>query len=57
MMKHLFLPFDMVSGLHVTWFALCFVFNLFLHSFNIHGFLQNLWYAQLFALCSLFFKS
>jgi len=57
MMKHLFLPFDMLSGLHVISLAWCVVLNLFLHLFNNHGFVENLWYAQLFALCSLFFMS
>jgi len=37
-MKHLFLLFDMVSGLHVISLAWCVVHNLFLHLFNNHGF-------------------
>jgi len=42
-MKYLFLPFDMVSGLHnVLSFAWCVVLNLFLHLFSIHDFVQNL---------------
>ena len=51
------LPFDMVSGLHVISLSWCVVLNVFPHLFNNHGFVQNLWYAQLFALCSLFFMS
>ena len=42
MMKHLFLPFDMLSGLHVISLAWCVVLNLFLHLFNNHGFVENL---------------
>ena len=42
MMKHLFLPFDMVSGLHIIPIAWCVVLNVFLHLFNNHGFVQNL---------------
>ena len=41
MMKHLFLPFDMVSGLHVITLAWCVVLNVFLHLFNNHGFVQT----------------
>ena len=37
-MKHLFLLFDVVSGLHVISLAWCVVHNLFLHLFNNHGF-------------------
>ena len=51
------LPFDTVSGLHVISLSWCVVLNVFLYLFNNHGFVQNLWYAQLFALCSLFFMS
>jgi len=51
------LPFDMVSDLHVISHSWCVVLNVFLDLFNDHGFVQNLWYAQLFALCSLFFMS
>ena len=57
MMKHLFLPFDMVSGLYVISLAWCVVLDVFLHLVNNHGVVQNLWYAQLFALCSLFVMS
>ena len=57
MMKHLFLPFDMESGLHVISLARCVVLDVFLHLFNNHRFVQNLCYAQLFALGSLFFMS
>jgi len=39
---HLFLPFDMVSGLHIISLAWCVVLNVFLHLFNNRGFVQNL---------------
>ena len=38
MMKHLFLPFDMVSGLHIISLAWCVVLKVFLHLFNNHDF-------------------
>ena len=41
MMKHLFLPFDMVSVLHVISLAWCVVLNLFLHLYKNHGFVQT----------------
>ena len=42
MMKHLFLPFDMVSGLYVISLAWCVVLDVFLHLVNNHGVVQNL---------------
>ena len=36
------LPFDMVSGLHVSSLSWCVVLNVFLHLFNNHGFVQHL---------------
>jgi len=51
------LPFDMVSGLPVISLSWCVVLYIFIHLFNNHDFVQNLWYAQLFALCPLFFMS
>jgi len=42
MMKHLFLPFDMASGLHIISLTWCVVLNVFLHLLNYHRSVQNL---------------